>query len=509
MKKILNNTFIQLIGIYSVVILLISIGLFWKYSLQFHIAAIIIAILGALTIKDKTKIKLPTYLILLPIILTLVTRIIPYLNNTIPLGYDAGIYKFGIENFSNYLFGCEEWIRGALTPGFLYLTTILNSILNTNTILTTIFIIFNLILGFSIYFTTKEYFNKTTGILAFLLYSISLIQFKVFTYMYYKNIIAISTLLWSLYFLKKQKRIPFIILSALTGILHRPTFFILGLSYLAYIITNRKNLKQKIINGILILAITAIFYIGFFKQSILPLIKPVAQSFINTGTAPGTFINFFTYQYSVLAYLPLAILGFFYLIKKKQYNMLFFWTLINVIIVYFQFFFFNRFIIMLDIALIILAAQGFHLLIQNKKKVGTIITIMLFFSLSFVTINEAINTNPLITEKELETIQQLNNTEENSFVMATSSLYSPYVLGYSNRNTIAPGLFQYNQHNEQEWIVFWTTNNLEEIKEFMNIYENPLYIHIGQKQNDNLNKFQECFEIYYENEKNKIYKYAC
>jgi len=78
--------------------------------------------------------------------------------------------------------------------------------------------------------------------------------------------------------------------------------------------------------------------------------------------------------YSTLAYLPLAILGFIHFIKKKDYNLIAIWALLAFIIVYFQFFFYNRFIIMLDIVLIILASIGFT---QIKTKGIAIITIII------------------------------------------------------------------------------------------------------------------------------------
>jgi len=233
------------------------------------------------------------------------------------------------------------------------------------------------------------------------------------------------------------------------------------------------------------------------------------QSLIQPGTAPGTFIDFFTYQYSILAYLPFALMGLIYLIKQKDYNLIFFGTIITLAIVYFQFFFFNRFIIHLDLFLIILSGIGFSILIQHKNKLGAIITIILLISAGILVTQEALNTKPLISNQELDTIKQLQNTEENAYVMATSSLYSPYILGYSERKTIAPGLFEYNNHNEEQWINFWNAKDIEKIKQFLNEYEKPLYIHIGQQQPDNLKQFEECFEIYYKQNNNKIYKYTC
>ena len=164
---------------------------------------------------------------------------------------------------------------------------------------------------------------------------------------------------------------------------------------------------------------------------------------------------------------------------------------------------------MLDIGLIITAAIGFSLLIQNKKKLGTIITIILLLSAGILAVNESINAKPLISDEELQAIEYLQNTENNSYAMSTSSLYSPFILGYSGRKTIAPGLFDYNQHDEQEWNIFWTTKDIKEIKDFLNEYNKPLYIFIGKQQRDNLNQFNECFTIYYKENENKIYQYTC
>jgi hypothetical protein len=522
-KQIIGDSFYQLIFVYTILIFLLSLNFFWKYTFHFEIFALILGAFGYFIINKKkdsekeekvSNKKLHYFILGLAIILILLFRIIPYIGNPTALGYDSGIYKYGIESFNANGFGVDAWVLGSLTPGFLYLMKALGSIFSVPSILTWIFILFNLLLGFSIYSFCKEYFNKRVALISLLVYAVSVIQFKVFTYMYYKNIIALSLMLWSLYFLKREgkySRVLFIIFGALTGAMHRPTFFIFGLSYLAFTIWHHKQWKTNLVNGLSIIGLTSIFYIGFFKSSILPLISPVAQSFVSPGTSPGTFINFFTYQFSTLIYLPFALIGFVYLLKTKKFNMIFFWTIITAMIVYFQFFFFNRFIIHLDIALIILSGVGFSLVIEKKRKFGISLLILMLFSAGFVTFNEAKNTTPLIDDIELQEIEGLQNIPENAFVMATSSIYSPYVLGYSGRKTIAPGLFDYNQHNEQEWINFWTSQDLSEIKGFLDTYEKPLYVHIGKKQRNNLAQFNEsdCFEIFSQNDNNFVYEYVC
>ncbi len=491
-----------------------------------EVYALILAVLAILSLnininlKERNKFRYHYFYFFLAIALIIFFRAFPYYNNSIPLGYDAGIYKYIIENGLNY----DLWLVSSTEPGFFYFMQIIKESLSTQFILTYLLILFNVLLGLAIYLTTKEFFNKQTAILSTLIFSLSSIQFLTFTFMYYKNIISLSLSLFSILFLNKSIKNPkliwlFIIFAVLTGIFHRPTFYILGLSYFFYaliipynFINKKYDFKLLILNiiyGVIILISTLLFYLGKFRLSILNMYEPVFQSFFQPGEAPGTFVNFLTYQFATLAYLPFTLLGFFYLIRKKQFNILFFWTLITLIIVYFQFFFFNRFIIHLDIVLIILSGLGFYILVENKKKLGIVIIIFMLISSSLLIFDKSKTTKPLINNSELEAIYQFHMTEEKSFAMATSSIYSPWILGYSNRKTIAPGLFNYNEHNRKQWDEFWNTNDTNYIKEFMNVYKKPLYIFIGEQQKDNLKDFPNCFRPYYQNADNRIYKYIC
>lgn len=528
MKNILKNSFWQLTIVYTIIILLVLFGFLSKYSLQFNILAIVIGIIGAITLKkEKKEIKLNKKLhytlLVIGLLIILLVRIIPYFFTSVPLGYDPGLYKYGIEHG---LVEKQTWIlQGGMEPGFLYLMQPFTFLFSTDHILTYIFIMFCLLLGIAIYFISKEYFNKTTSLIAVFIYALSLIQFRAFWYLYYKNIIGMTTMLFAFYFLRKHELTQrkkfkwlFILFGALTGTIHRPTFYIFGLSYFIYAFVspyatkkyNWKTLKENIISGVLILAISTLFYIGDFFQAITAALPWVAQGFVDPGQSPGTFINFFTYQYSILPYFIFATLGLLFCFRKKP-SILAIWAILNLSIVYFQFFFFNRFIIMLDLTLILFASYGFYLMIENKKKLGAILAIILLLSLGIFAMKESINSKPLINEQELEAITQLSLTSNNSWVMSTSSYYSTWIQGYSERKTIAPGLFDYDNHSKIEWNTFWTTNNLSDIKTFMKDYEKPLYIFIGQRQKDNLAQFNNsnCFNLTYSANNNKIYNYLC
>lgn len=565
-KAIFQSTFYQLLLVYSVLLVLISLNLLYKYTIHFEIFALILSVFG-IAIISKSDItnfnkhkhlkhlnkKLHYGFFILASIFIFVFRAIPYFHNKVPLGYDTGIYKYAIEHGLKNL---DSWILQGTEPGFLYLMSLLKLIFSSQFILTWLFILFFVLLGLGVYLVSKEYFNKLAGLIALLLFALSLIQFKLFTYMYYKNVIGLCLMLFSIYFLKKaddnkkNKEEPeknkkyyrwlFIVLAGLTGAVHRPTFYILCISYFFYSfvspinfsdnkINNKNNktdnntifkhsnknklsysisiLLKNVISGIIILVIFSVFYLGKFKVAVLSMFEPVLNAFFQPGESPGTFISFFSYQFSSLAYLPFALLGLFCLTKKRKFNMLFFLAVVTAIIVYFKFFFFNRFIIHLDIALLILASLGFCILIKNKKKFGIAIVVLLLFSSCVVVFNEARKTNPLVSEQELEVIMSMQNLDS-EYVMCTSSYYSPWLQGYSGKKVIAPGLFDYDNHSKAEWFDFWTTQELGEIKQFLDIYPKPLYIFIGEKQKDNLDSY-ECFENIYKQGDSKIYKFNC
>lgn len=509
-KNTIQNSFVQILAIYTLAVILIVLGVLYKYSVSFSIAGIIIAILGTVIIKKYTYKSMHNILhytfLALAILLLLVTRITPYINNSVPLGYDPGIYKYAAER------GLENkdfWVRDSVEPGFLYLMEFFKIFLNTNQILIGLLIAFTLLLGIVIYLTTKEYYDKDTALIAIYLYAFSLIQFSAYWYMYYKNIIGLSLMLLAFLFLKKEQRIPLIISGILLGAIHRPTFYIFGLTYAFYTMVkafkDKKIFLDNVLNGIIMAVGAFLFYVPDFLPAITQLIAPVATSFIDPGQASGTFMNFFTYQYSILPYIIFAILGLIALIKLKEFNILFYYAIITSSSVIFQFFFFNRFIIHLDIAAIILAAIGFIQLINHNKKFGVIITVLLLLCAGVMVFKESINAKPLVDEQELSNIEYINTLEPDAYVLSTSSYYSPWLLGYSGRKVIAPGLFDYDTHTKDEWIVFWETEDIEEIKNFMKDYPKPLYVYSGIHQKNTVSKFPECFEQI----KEGIYKYIC
>ena len=161
---------------------------------------------------------------------------------------------------------------------------------------------------------------------------------------------------------------------------------------------------------------------------------------------------------------------------------------------------------MLDLVVIIFISFGLLEFLKDNKVLGVVSLVLIFGFLGYVVVGESLTAQPLISQEELQEIEQLQNVEEDASVLATTSYYSPWVLGYSGRTTFAPGLFE-DTHTLEEWQVFWNAQDYEEIEGFLAVYEKPLYIHVGQIGRFNTTKFDDdCFEVFIEE---KVWKWTC
>lgn len=527
------SVFQQLLLFYTLFIIAIAFGFLWKYSLNLHWFGLIIGIIGALGYAvlsqeiSKEKNKLGIYVLILLVvglIFVFQVRALPFVNQPLPLGYDPGLYKYGIEKG---LANKDKWIlQGGMEPGFLFLMEIIKEFFSSSFILTWLLVGFCVVLGLVVFLTAREYFGVRAALFSLFFYAFSVVQFRAFALSYYKNIIGLSLLLLAFLFLKKAEvRSSYLWLvlvsAALLGAIHRPTFFLFGLTFLVYCFSsayqsqgfNKKILISNILLGFAIVLFFLLFYIGDFMPAILIMIQPVIESIAAPGQSPGTFINFFTYQFSVLPFLPFAVLGLFVALDKKYSpakNPLVLLGIITLVIVYFQLFFFNRFIIHLDIALILFTGLGAStLLAQSPHRYYFVLILILVFSAGILAFSTSAREKPLISSSELALIGKINQTSQDSFVMSTSSIYSPWLQGYSSRRVIAPGLFDYDNHTKEEWMMFWNGDDLPYMKEFLQPLQKPLYIFIGQRQKDFLANYPGCFSPYLQEGNSTFYEYKC
>ncbi len=507
MRKILERSFWQLIAIYTLAAALITIKLVPRYALHFEIFAVIAALFGALTLREKQAEARTGWIVWIAAVLIIMFRIIPYLQYNIPIGYDAAFYTAAIDQYSAN--AVEPWFAGWSPPGLFMLTTIFTRLgVETAIILTAGVILLEILLGFMIYITAKEFFNRQAGAIAILLYSVSLAQYVTFELTYVKNILAMSLLLAAMLSLHRKKYFAAAITGALVAGVQQPTFLLYGLCYTAYTLTKIRDKKEFLtLAGVGAATLTA--GIAFYVQAIGPLLISASSNLINSS--PGSFMTFTEYLFSTLPYLSLALLGFLIALKNRKFNILFFWFGINFAVVFLKLFFYNRFIIFLDIVFILYAGYAASTMLTAKRKLAIAILSIVVLSMAITTGREALKAHPNISPEEYSFMKNIQSiTEQNSTLITNMVDDAHWLEALSGRPVAAPGLFNAGRWTRNEWIKYWHAENFAEIKALMDRFPRPLYIYLGEDSpRGNRKKFETCTEQAAKDGAMELLKYTC
>jgi len=521
-KKIIELFFLQLAIVYAVVLFLGLFVPYFRFFIRWEVFALILIIVGIpISLRHDIKIDAKRLenikvFVIVAFMLALGLRTLPYINNDIPIGYDAGLYKYMMEKYFAGLPDVPEesldlWMRTGHEQGLFLLSDALHVFgINAIQIETLFFILFGSLLVFPIYLVGRRFAGERTAVLAALFYAISFTQFRAFEFMYYKTILGIYMLLIAIWLLETKHKFLAGLFIAGIGIFHRPELFLFGFVFLGYIIVNlkdKKKLKSGFIAIVVAFSLAMPFYLPRLNETVLQVIMPTI-----TQPSGGTFFNFDTYQYLSLAYLPFGFIGFAYFALKRRFNNLFFLFLANFILVFFELVFFYRFIIPLDVSMVIFAGIGLLILTDCKAYPKLIImsVIALLFIVGFATtFLHSLSSMPLIGKGQIAAAEWLSGVEDDSFVIA-ESFDTPHVLGWSGKKVIAPGFLDWNLWSKKEWFEFMGGSDLNNTIELLNRYNNTLYIYFSKlpqvvyKQEKFNNS---CFENVYETSDAVIYKY--
>lgn len=517
--RIIELSYLQLVIIFLLLALLRELKVLdFPIYYQYFILVLPLFALPHLLSREKSDeigVRGALIIVLVIFVFALLLRFVPLMKSSVPLGYDPGFYKYTMDFYAGALPRIPEadlasWIKEMYPQGLPLLTDLTHVVAGADAmdIIRYFFPFIGALLAFPVFMVTRNIFGPRAGIIAAVLYAVSYTQFEVFTYFYLKNVLGLLFLLLAIYALDKEKYLLMTLAFAALGIFHRPEFLLFALILVpSFLIKRRRKILYAIL-GTVILIIPFWITRWEINWGVLSGAMETAMTNIQTGEGlgGGTFLDFETYTRFSIAYIPFALIGGIYLAVKKHWNSVFFFLIISAIIVIARLFFFNRFIIPLDIAVIILAAAGIDYTLFNRKRawkaVGITAGILLLATALIPTINSVNESEPLITEAQLQAVEWLKeNTEENAYVLATTN-DAPWVLGWSDRRVIAPGLFEWDQYEKEEWDAFFSTDDPESAKQFLERYDDPVYIYYSVNEDNylGLEKFEgKYFRIVYNN----------
>lgn len=447
------------------------------------------------------KLKLISVLII--IIFFLLLRLLPYLNNPVPFGYDAGIYLYLFK----ILPVIPEWLKLEFSPGlFIFIYPLIKMGINPENILIPLSIISQVFLFLMLYLVMAKLTDKKTALITCFIFLVSSIQFRNFWFFYIKNTFALGFLLLNLYFLQQKSLVMSIFLGTITGFFHLPTFLILFIILLIHCTFDGKNriFYLKSLSGIILIA--GIYYLPHYKIVIEPFINPIIASTlpvkIATGTntsSGGTFYDLPDSLVLTILYLPFAVYGFYlsivknYTLAAKNYFTPFRTAfLVCLLIVFTGFFFSRRYFITFDLFLIIFAGIGFSNLLKKYSKNEKISDLLKFYPVILIIFIVGFiykTAYPLIDKTTFSEIKSFPYDHKNDYILSTDKSDTAWLLGYTDSKIIAWGYGgedKYWSHKEWEQFFLPRSSNDSKIK-LLNKLPQPLYIYINDNTKLHLN----------------------
>lgn len=417
----------------------------------------------------------------------------------VPLGYDPGMYK---EIFSSYVQVLNHMDFSYLPsrvrhePLLWILAALLHKLgVSFDRLVTRGIGILTLIPGLLLFRFFKSRKDPRTGVLAAILYRISIIQYEIFRRNYFKQTIGVSLMLLILILWEKKKLLLQSILFFLLILLHRHTavftWAILGLSVLLEWIQKKLFPWKKILARSLAGTLALLCYIPLRSRVMPEALKAVSTTFWGVWMG-GDFMNIFSYLSLQWPVILLSLLWIRLHIKRKTIDVWSIGYIISCLRVLFWLVNFNRTIVFLDIFVIYFAAIALREIIHRGSKKWlawiwiSLVSIVCIWTAVYYLWYVAKRSVPLISEEELSSLKSLDTTlEQDAIVMVTHRNYAPWIMGWSKRTYITPGMSDMDKRTHLNWNRRWTsdgTTKCDMLKQTYQTLHRPFYIRLWQQQ---------------------------
>lgn len=413
--------------------------------------------------------------------LYLISRLWMYLKyGMTAFGYDTGIYR-------HIVIGYFERLGDAELPafGFATLSNMLRLLgFGVDDIIFQFYIFLSLLIFFALYFVVKRFFDFRVALVTVFLFSTSVLQFEFYWWYYYRNMLALLFILISFLLVHKKSYLLIPILAVL-AVIHPLSLVPLAFALLMYMAWSRDHRKFLFISGLVGFGLAVMINM----QELLSYLTLLFDFGARVSGSPvwrqheltGQFVDASFFISHSFWLVPFAFLGIYTHLKK---SILFtFFLMSNLLLVYFKFLLYRRFFVYIDLVLIMSAGLGLvHVISQiSSRQIRRIIFIsVLGLSLAHTSMY-IFSKQPLIQQTDLFDIQFLSKKiPDNAYLLTISSYYAPWLYGFTSFDIIAPGMFEHNLWNEEEWYIFWYAQSSEERHALLSRYgDRPVYIYVG------------------------------
>lgn len=406
----------------------------------------------------------------------------------IAFGYDTGIYRFNINAY------WDKFGQTDLPPFAFSWFSIFFKLLgfSTDMVMFGVYFATACAMFWSLYLLVKKYFDLSATLWTVFLFTISIIQFEFYQWYYYRSFVAITLLLFTLLLFSYYSYfslLPLILATCFHPLSAIPV--ILAIIAMGWLDKEHRR-YWLVLFGITFICSCTINWSAFYEHYLFLKSNRWLAGNDNFGSteSTGQFISLMFFLRAMFIYGLFSIIGIITNIKKnKILPLIAFFSLVAML---FRIMFYRRLFIWLDLILIIYAGVFLSNLTNkffNQKTMK--LAIFVFCLIGSANISRFIYLkSPIISNSEFYAIYNSDNLRESEYVLSFSNKYSPWLYGYTNKKVIAPGMFEYNKWNYEEWTIFWYGKDRDKIIELLNRYPTPIYIYLNNNDEYWLGNFE-------------------
>lgn len=441
--------------------------------------------------SKRRQVAVPLLLLLLGSMLIL-NRYFPYLlHGPFGFGYDTGIYKKSFEEIISFpdIFSSQI----SLLPSLLgYIGNSLS--IPPSLLLYHAYVFFSAAVAVPLYLLTKEYFGKREAAVAVALFSVSYVQVFASEFYLYKAMLGAIFLLYSFYFFAKKSK-WFYLSAALLALTQLPQLLILLVAISITAILTWKEHKKFYLQSLVLFAGVFLVLLISSPNHLLAAANVIWLSISGVQThdfhLAGLFMPVDLFLRRAIFILIGGTLGLILAFKKRNHKALPLQIAVAflAIVIFFKLFFQNRFVVDLDLLLMpfvaYFAVSIFDSVFWKKRLFDYVAAILLLAITAFLHFQYYTTTTPKLTAHEIWAIDEISKKSDAEYVMVTDTTYAPWVYGFANKKTLAPGIFE-SVWTYEQWQMFHSTTIEQKLSMLNDIARKygKYYLFMGTKQNN-------------------------
>lgn len=425
----------------------------------------------------------------------------------VPLGYDAGIYRYLFvrhgEGFPPFVLGhVEPWAKGHPLGLFFFSTILIRLGMPVDWLVGWIWNLVPVALACSLAWIAGRKWGKSVGILTLVMAVLSLSQFYGFIAMYWKTELSLLFGVWAFYLLERRSWIaaPLLMLALAT---HHQTGLLLGMTVLAHLLSgligggksaDRRQTVFLLLAGAAACLVALLWYVPIWDQAVSvnlrALLARASDGTSGSFPAPSLFLRFSGPE------LLLAAAGFVLSFRRERGTLWQWAALWPLLFVLLHLFFYKRFFLQLEFFLLPFAALGAHALWQKRgagrAALSVLLVLQMILSLAAMLPGRAGCTilpflcdaqsppsiDVPVTADVLQDIRRIGDAlPRGAKVLALEPVTAPWVQGWMPYQIIAgPGIFAAPPWDAAVWqkLILGTA---EERSALFAQLEKPLYLY--------------------------------